>query len=157
MIDRSGIIRLKIGVKLVKNPLAPDPSLFRVLGDIEIIHRLGKKTVAGGPLFNGALEEYMPLVDHLVLNEAELTLPPFLAFPLALGLSRDAVKRQRVETLEERSAGCHWVRSDPHIRNVRVGSSQHASEVSPSAFSASPSLVSATASHRGRSFGVLLG
>ena len=36
-------------------------------------------------------------------------LPPFLAFPLALGLSRDAVKRQRVETLEERSAGCHFL------------------------------------------------
>lgn len=40
--------------------------------------RLGKKTVAGGPLFNGAMEEYLPIVDHLVLNEAELTLPDFL-------------------------------------------------------------------------------
>jgi radical SAM superfamily enzyme YgiQ (UPF0313 family) len=40
--------------------------------------RLGKKVVAGGPLFNGAAEEYLPLVDHLVLNEAELTLPQFL-------------------------------------------------------------------------------
>jgi len=36
-------------------------------------------------------------------------MPPFLAFPLALGLSRDALKRQRVETLEERSAGCHFL------------------------------------------------
>ena len=40
--------------------------------------RLGKKVVAGGPLFNGAAEDYLGLVDHLVLNEAELTLPEFL-------------------------------------------------------------------------------
>jgi 1,4-dihydroxy-2-naphthoate octaprenyltransferase len=36
-------------------------------------------------------------------------LPPFLALPLAFMLSRDAIKRQRVETLEERSAGCHFL------------------------------------------------
>lgn len=36
-------------------------------------------------------------------------LPPFLALPLAFMLSRDALKRQRVETLEERSAGCHFL------------------------------------------------
>lgn len=40
--------------------------------------RLETKVVAGGPLFNGLSEEYTDLVDHLVLNEAELTLPPFL-------------------------------------------------------------------------------
>lgn len=34
-------------------------------------------------------------------------LPPFLSLPLALALSRDALQRKRVETLEERSAGFH--------------------------------------------------
>jgi radical SAM superfamily enzyme YgiQ (UPF0313 family) len=38
----------------------------------------GKKVIAGGPLFNASVEEYLPLVDHLILNEAESTLPPFL-------------------------------------------------------------------------------
>jgi radical SAM superfamily enzyme YgiQ (UPF0313 family) len=41
--------------------------------------QLGKKVIAGGPLFNSLSDEFGGLVDHLVLNEAEATLPRFLA------------------------------------------------------------------------------
>jgi radical SAM superfamily enzyme YgiQ (UPF0313 family) len=45
---------------------------------LEQCRRLGKKVIAGGPLFNGLASEYMGKADHLVLNEAEITLPEFL-------------------------------------------------------------------------------
>lgn len=48
--------------------------------------RLGIKTVAGGPLFSACHGDF-PEVDHLVLGEAELTLPPFMA-DLSNGVAR---------------------------------------------------------------------
>ncbi len=44
---------------------------------VERCKRLGVSTVAGGPLFTNFHEDFDD-VDHLVLNEAEITLPSFL-------------------------------------------------------------------------------
>jgi len=47
----------------------------------EVLERakaLGKRTVAGGPFFTSCDRESIRGVDHFVLDEAELTLPPFL-------------------------------------------------------------------------------
>lgn len=44
---------------------------------IDRCRRLGVKVIAGGPLFTAHHEDYRA-VDHLVLNEAEITLPLFL-------------------------------------------------------------------------------
>lgn len=44
---------------------------------IALCNTVGTKVVAGGPLFTARHKEFHG-VDHFVLNEAELTLPPFL-------------------------------------------------------------------------------
>lgn len=44
---------------------------------IDRCRKLGVKTVAGGPLFTSEFENYDD-VDHLVLNEGEITMPQFL-------------------------------------------------------------------------------
>ncbi|MCX6013781.1 MAG: DUF4070 domain-containing protein [Chloroflexi bacterium] len=48
-----------------------------VLKVIKLCKSMKKKIVAGGPLFTADYQEYDD-VDHLVLNEAEMTLAPFL-------------------------------------------------------------------------------
>lgn len=45
---------------------------------IEKVKKFGKKIVAGGPLFTTGYKNYLENVDHLVLGEAEITLPLFL-------------------------------------------------------------------------------
>ncbi len=60
---------------------------------IERCKAAGCKIVAGGPLFTSEYDRF-PQVDHFVLNEAEITLPPFLA-DLAAG------QPQRVYTTAE--------------------------------------------------------
>ena len=44
---------------------------------IELCQKHKVKMVAGGPLFTQEYENY-PQIDHFILNEAEITLPPFL-------------------------------------------------------------------------------
>ncbi|MRR34360.1 DUF4070 domain-containing protein [bacterium] len=57
--------------------------------------RLGVRTVAGGPLFTACHADF-PDVDHLVLNEAEVTLPQFLE-------DLEKGEAQRLYTSEQRA------------------------------------------------------
>jgi radical SAM superfamily enzyme YgiQ (UPF0313 family) len=61
---------------------------------VERCNKLNVKVVAGGPLFT-SFPELIPGVDHLVLNEAEITLPTFLE-----DLSNDYLKPVYKTTLK---------------------------------------------------------
>ncbi len=61
---------------------------------IDKCRKWGRKIVAGGPLFTSVPDDY-PEIDHLVLNEAEITLKPFLQ-------DFEAGRAQRVYTSMER-------------------------------------------------------
>ncbi len=60
---------------------------------------LGIKTVAGGPLFTASYPDFK-MVDHLVLNEAELTLPIFLK-DLSAGRARHIYMTKERPELKE--------------------------------------------------------
>jgi radical SAM superfamily enzyme YgiQ (UPF0313 family) len=66
---------------------------------IDRCKKLQKKLVAGGPLFTAVPEDYDD-VDHLVLNEAELTLPQFLK-DLQNGSAAHIYKSDRLADLKD--------------------------------------------------------
>jgi radical SAM superfamily enzyme YgiQ (UPF0313 family) len=66
---------------------------------IDRCRRVGARVVAGGPLFTACYHEY-PEVDHLVLGEAELSLPPFLADLLA-GEAKHLYRQEQWAELKE--------------------------------------------------------
>lgn len=66
---------------------------------IKRVHQLGRKVVAGGPLFTSEKELYQD-VDYLVLNEAEVTLPMFLE-DLAKGSLRHIYESDRRPDLSQ--------------------------------------------------------
>ena len=68
---------------LVSAMAAQRPSAERIIARSR---EAGRTVIAGGPLFTAQAEQF-GAVDHLVLNEAELTLPGFLA-DLAAGRAR---------------------------------------------------------------------
>ncbi len=61
---------------MVSAMMVQKPSVLRVL---ERCRQKGVRTAAGGPLFTSAEDDFKDLVDHLILGEAEISLPPFLA------------------------------------------------------------------------------
>jgi radical SAM superfamily enzyme YgiQ (UPF0313 family) len=76
---------------------------------IERCKEAGLKVVAGGPLFASEYEEFAD-VDHFVLNEAELTLPPFLA-DLERGCARRVYKTSEFADMRQTPAPM-WALAD---------------------------------------------
>ena len=76
---------------------------------IERCKEAGLKVVAGGPLFASEYEEFAD-VDHFVLNEAELTLPPFLA-DLQRGCARRVYKTSEFADMRQTPAPM-WALAD---------------------------------------------
>ncbi len=72
----------------------------------EIISRCKKvntKVIAGGPLFSSDPKEYINLVDHLILNEAEITIPKFLR-DLNNGIAKKIYSTDKVCDLQKSPA-----------------------------------------------------
>ena len=67
---------------------------------LERCRKMGRKVVAGGPLFTSNSQDFMELADHLVLNEAEITLPLFLE-DLKKGTARQVYTSDQFADLAE--------------------------------------------------------
>jgi radical SAM superfamily enzyme YgiQ (UPF0313 family) len=66
---------------------------------IQRCKKIGRKIVAGGPLFTAMPEDYDD-IDYLVLNEAELTLPQFLK-DLAQGSARHIYRSEKWANMQD--------------------------------------------------------
>jgi len=81
---------------MVSAMIVQEASVHEILARCQ---RLGKKVIAGGPLFAAMPEAYTELVEHLILGEAEATLPPFLE-DLAAGCPRKLYTTEKFPSLE---------------------------------------------------------
>ena len=80
--------------------------------------KAGVKVVAGGPLFTMEHEQF-PEVDHFVLNEAELTLPPFLA-DLANGCAQPVYTTTEFPDIQQTPAPLWQLANLKHYDTVSI-------------------------------------
>ncbi len=85
---------------------------------IALCKEAGVPVVAGGPLFTMEHEQF-PEVDHFVLNEAELTLPPFLA-DLANGCARRLYTTTEFPDIRQTSAPLWQLADLKHYSTVSI-------------------------------------